>query len=108
MKPLFIPLKGEHYDRFERGEKDTEYRQYGPRWNEQNCQPGRPVILSRGYGKRRRLTGTVEAFNRQRVNHLPEQDRRALESIYGPAPGDIASISITVHGIQTPDEELPF
>lgn len=98
MKPLFIPLKGEHYDRFERGEKDTEYRRYGPRWNEQNCPPGRPVILSRGYGKRHRLTGTVKQFQRQRVSHLPDRDREALQAIYGPAPGDIASILITVKG----------
>lgn len=108
MKPLFIPLKGEHYDRFERGEKDTEYRQYGPRWNEQNCPPGRPVILSRGYGKQHRITGTVEQFQRQRVSQLPEQDREALQAIYGSAPGDIASISINVQGIQSVDEELPF
>lgn len=108
MKPLFIPLKGEHYDRFESGDKDTEYRQYGPRWNEQNCPPGRTVILSRGYGKQHRLTGTVEQFQRQQLNQLPPQDQEALHAIYGPSPGDIASISIHVQGIHVPDEELPF
>jgi hypothetical protein len=30
-KPLFIPLKAEFFEAFERGEKDTEYRVYGPR-----------------------------------------------------------------------------
>ena len=32
MKPLFIPLKAEFFNAFERGEKTAEYRVYGPRW----------------------------------------------------------------------------
>lgn len=63
MKPLFIPLKGEHFDGFANGTKDTEYRLWGPRWNENTCMPGRPVVLSRGYGKAHRLHGHVESFS---------------------------------------------
>lgn len=63
MKPLFIPLKGEFYDQFESGQKDTEYRPFGPRWNERTCPVGREVVLSRGYGKARRLQGTVKHFS---------------------------------------------
>jgi len=48
MKPLFIPLKGEYFDQFQAGTKDTEYRVYGPRWNERTCAVGREVVLSRG------------------------------------------------------------
>lgn len=59
---LFIPLKGEYFDAFERGEKVIEYRLYSNRWNERTCRVGRPVVLSRGYGRRRRLRGEVSAF----------------------------------------------
>ena len=58
-KPLFIPLKGEHYDAFERGDKTTEYRAYGPRWNEKTCHPYRWATLSRGYGKKNRMMGVI-------------------------------------------------
>lgn len=34
MKPLFIPIKREFFEAFERGDKTHEYRLYGPRWNE--------------------------------------------------------------------------
>lgn len=59
-KPLFIPLRTEWFRKFESGEKDTEYRAYGPRWNERTCRVGRPATISHGYsGKylRRRVTG---------------------------------------------------
>lgn len=59
MKDLFIPLKGEYYDAFEDGSKDTEYRAYGPRWNEDTCPPGRGAVLSRGYGKQKRMKKVV-------------------------------------------------
>jgi hypothetical protein len=58
-KPLFIPLMGIYYDAFARGEKSYEYRPYGPRWNERTCFAGRKAILSRGYGKKNRMTRTV-------------------------------------------------
>lgn len=61
MKPLFIPLNSAPFDAFRKGEKKVEYRSYGPRWNEQTCVVGRPVVLSRGYGKQARLTGTIRA-----------------------------------------------
>lgn len=59
MKPLFIPLKAEYFDQFEDGTKDTEYRKHGLRWNAKTCFPGRRVVLSHGYGKKRRLTGVI-------------------------------------------------
>lgn len=59
LKPLFIPLKGIFYEAFQTGIKDTEYRRHGARWNAKTCPPGRRVVLSRGYGKRRRMTGVV-------------------------------------------------
>lgn len=59
MKPLFIPLNAWAYDQFAAGTKFDELRRYGPRWNENTCQIGRDVILSRGYGKRNRMKGGV-------------------------------------------------
>ncbi len=61
-KALFIPLKGEFFDAFEARTKNTEYRRYGPRWNEDTCRVGRRVVLSRGYGKQARLVGKVSGF----------------------------------------------
>ena len=58
-KPLFIPLKTEYFEAFLRGEKKTEYRAYGPRWNFKTCQEGRLVILSKGYGKQYRLVKRI-------------------------------------------------
>ena len=59
MKPLFIPLKTRYFRAFQRGEKTTEYRLYGPRWHEGTCYAGRPVTLSHGYSGAR-LTGIIE------------------------------------------------
>ncbi len=61
-KPLFIPLKRTHYNAFVEGRKTTEYRRAGGRWNAKTCRVGRQVVLSMGYGKARRRTGTITAF----------------------------------------------
>jgi hypothetical protein len=57
-KPLFIPLRGEWWDRFADGSKTTEWRAYGPRWNLDQVQRGRGVVLSRGY-RGPRLAGVI-------------------------------------------------
>jgi hypothetical protein len=96
-KPLFIPLKGEYYDAFVRGEKTTEYRPYGPRWNERVCRVGRPVVLSRGYGKRHRRHGTITEFRIVSVG----LSRGSVDflCVYGyDALGPIAEIDITLNG----------
>lgn len=67
-KPLFIPLKTEYFEAFKAGTKDTEYRWYGPRWNEDTCRRGRSVVLSKGYGKAHRLEGTITGFAMQYMN----------------------------------------
>ena len=58
-KALFVPLRTEFFRAFERGEKQIEYRAYGPRWNGRTCWPGRPVTLSHGYSGAR-LRAVVE------------------------------------------------
>lgn len=62
-RPLFIPLCRKWFEQFECGEKTTEYRVWGPRWNIGTCMPGRAVTLSLGYGKARRLHGVIKAFD---------------------------------------------
>ena len=69
MSNLFVPLKTEWYEKFESGEKTVEYRQYGPRWNEKTCQLGKRAILSKGYGKKNRLEGTVKKFWAEQMVH---------------------------------------
>lgn len=60
-KPLFIPLRSIWFRAFEAGEKNTEYRAYGPRWNERTCQVGRKAVLAHGYGWPR-LNRKVHSF----------------------------------------------
>lgn len=67
-KPLFIPLKRQFFEAFRSGNKTTEYRKYGDRWNIRTCYPGRRVVLSLGYGKGSRITGVVADFN---INEQP-------------------------------------
>lgn len=58
-KPLFFPLKKQWFLAFKNGEKDTEFRLYGKRWNVERCYPGREAVLSNGYGKWDRLNAVV-------------------------------------------------
>lgn len=89
MKPLFIPLKGEYFDAFANGTKRVEYRLHGPRWNSSVCVVGRPVILSRGYGKARRLKGKIISFG------LRFNQRQSVTDIYS-EKAVLAAIGIEV------------
>jgi hypothetical protein len=88
-KPLFIALKTEFFEAFANGTKTAEYRVYGPRWNEKHCFPGRPVVLSKGYGKGRRLSGVVTGFRKIDAAGLP-----GWKACYGDNPGPCAAIDI--------------
>lgn len=98
MKPLFIPLKSEFFDAFAAGTKDTEYRVYGPRWNETTCAQGRPVVLSKGYGKHHRLTGRVAGFFRSSAPTKTD----AWVKCYGTSGGMAACIRITLQPGEKP------
>jgi len=94
-KPLFIPLKREYFEAFERGEKRFEYRLSGARWNERTCVPGREALLSLGYGKHRRLRARVVSFTTTATPHtLPGID------CYGEAPATAAIIELALVEIQ--------
>ena len=77
-KPLFVPLKGEWFDKFADGSKDVEYRKHGPGWNERTVYAGRRVTLSRGYSGAR-LDAAVVSFELVKARDVP----RATE-IYPP------------------------
>lgn len=91
-KPLFIPLKAEFFDAFERGDKTDEYRRRSDRFNLGTCRVGRRVILSRGYGKARRLSGVITAAH---YDTLPARLPGWLEC-YGPNAGDAIVIKISL------------
>lgn len=91
MKPLFIPLKTEYFEAFKAGTKTVEYRKFGDRWNDRTCQPGRSVILSKGYGKGNRMTGTIVSFDMRFL------DTKEWRDCYG-AAGYAACIGITLNG----------
>lgn len=82
-KPLFVPLKTEHFQAFACGDKDTEFRLHGARWNERTCFPGRPVVLSKGYGNHARLNGVVESFHQVAFAQLDMSDQVKLLDLYG-------------------------
>jgi hypothetical protein len=71
-KPLFIPLKTYWYRQFESGEKTTEFRAYGPRWNERTCRIGRKATLSLGYSSGCRMSKTVMGFTKVHRSKAPE------------------------------------
>lgn len=91
LKPLFIPLKREYYEKFKSGEKDTEYRRFGPRWNGGTCFVGRPVVLSLGYGKANRMRGVIRRF------YTKVMDSADWLACYG-SPDRAACIQISVEG----------
>lgn len=93
-KPLFIPLKREFFLAFQAGEKNTEFRRYGMRWNEKTCFVGRKVVLSLGYGKKHRVHGVIVGFER---SEAPVTTKAWLDC-YGNNAGEAACIRIAVEG----------
>lgn len=79
-KPLFVPLATVHFNAFDDGLKDTEMRVDGPRWNAATCQIGRRVILSKGYGKWKRISGKIVSFARREWAEVPQSDKAILEA----------------------------
>lgn len=106
-KPLFVPLKAEFFEAFAAGTKQDELRRYGPRWNERTCPVGRPVVLSRGYGKAQRLTGCVRAFKRQHGSTFGSTYRASIERLYGTLDVWIACIGIELARQAEPETHKP-
>jgi hypothetical protein len=91
-KSLFIPLKSKFYDAFIAGTKTVEYRRHGPGWNAKTCAIGRRVVLSKGYGKANRVTGTIVGFL---VSTSPTYTD-AWRACYGCTGGEAACIKIAL------------
>lgn len=89
-KPMFIPLKREYFEAFAAGTKREEFRPEGPRWNARTCPVGRPVVLSLGYGKARRMTGVIVGY---RSSAEPTKTT-AWKDCYGDRAGLAACIEI--------------
>lgn len=93
-KALFIPLNTEHYDKFDSGEKDTEYRILGPRWNLDCIWVGRKVTISKGYGKQNRIKGEVKHLKVIKRRYLPESVQADLDKIYSEDKIDVICITV--------------
>jgi len=70
LKPLFCPVKKDIFLDYLEGRKLTEYRLYGPRWNESTAIPGRRMIVSEGYSGRR-ICSRIKNFDLQLLDNLP-------------------------------------
>lgn len=94
MTPLFIPLKTKWFDQFISGEKRSELRLYGPRWNERTCVPGREVILSKGYGKQHRVRGVIREFYKRRGDTFGSTYQAAIAECFGTVNVTVAELRI--------------
>lgn len=92
--PMFLPLKTEYYNAFKDGSKSEELRLYGKRYNEKTCQPGRYVLLSKGYGKQNRMLGIISSFKRQRADTFGSVYKASIMDVYGNLDKEIACFSI--------------
>lgn len=92
MKPLFCPLKTQYFNQFKNGEKNTEYRAYGKRWNENTCAIGRIITLSHGYSGER-LHGKITDFQIKNISNTNED----VMSLYRNKTELIACITIELH-----------
>jgi len=93
--PLFVPLRSAYYEAFADGSKTEELRLYGPRWNERTCAVGREVTLSKGYGKRNRMTGRIWKFKRQHGSTFGSTYKAAILDCYGTLDVWMAVIAVT-------------
>lgn len=70
LKPLFCPVTKSIFLDYLEGRKLTEYRLYGPRWNESTVIPGRRMIISEGYSGRR-ISSRIRDYDLKLLDNLP-------------------------------------
>lgn len=101
MKDLFLPLKAEHYDSFADGSKRHERRVQGRGWNPGTVVPGRGIILSRGYGKKNRMYGTIISRRVVPFADIAIEHHAALIACYGEEvrAKSILEIEIYIEGV---------
>ena len=81
-EPGFIALKKKYYNDFKQGLKNREYRIYGGRWLCRNYPPGRPMVLSCGYGRKNRLSAVVKRAFVERHARLPSEVHLAMKECF--------------------------
>lgn len=98
--PLFVPLKTDPYNAFKQGFKTHEIRLNGIRWNRNTCSVGRPVILSKGYGKHDRLYGVITSVDVFPAGELPCYEYADFVDCYGEnrQDEDVIYIGIEIDG----------
>lgn len=93
--PLFVQLNSDPFRWFEEGDKDTELRGYGDRFNMETVYPGRDVRLVKGYDPANGLLhGTIEhvqhfdhagnipeSMDYHRINPEAEDEEAFLDSV---------------------------
>ena len=94
INPLFVPLISKYYEAFKDGSKTVEYRLHGKRWHCGTCYKGRPVTLSKGYGKKNRLNGVIDTVDILPHYFLTPENQEVIKDIYG--EGDHQIICITI------------
>ncbi|MCL2715715.1 MAG: hypothetical protein FWD68_14315 [Alphaproteobacteria bacterium] len=87
--PVFIVLRTEWFEKFASGAKKTEYRRIGGKFTRERCVVGRSVLLSKGYGKKARLTGRITSYAEIAQSRAP----RAAQEYY-PDATRLAAIGI--------------
>ncbi len=93
-RPLFIPLNTQYFEAFANGDKVSELRVYGKRWNENTCRVGREVVLSKGYGKQNRIRAEIYQFSKVEATALNEAHQAAILRLYGSLDRPIAEIRL--------------
>jgi hypothetical protein len=82
---------------FEDGTKREELRKYGTRWNEVTCKIDRLVVLSCGYGKKRRRVGRILSFKKQHGTLFGAGYKSQILDVYGTLDIEIACFSIGLY-----------
>jgi hypothetical protein len=88
IKPYFLPVKKEYYQKIEDGSQDCEIRPADHNgWSSVNIYPGRQLLISCGYGKARRTTRVVREVRVGAASFafrdVPKWHIEAVEEIYG-------------------------
>lgn len=81
-KPLLIPTTPADIQALLEGTRNKIFLLNGDRWNATTCFVGRPVFLSKGYGKRG-VNGVISSFEALPVGALDPDSRKLVTDLFG-------------------------
>jgi hypothetical protein len=90
----FRPAQDQVLRGAKRDDKHSEHRLCRPRWNEKTCPPGRPILLSKGYGKQHSLQGVITEFLKRDAKTFGSTYRDSMLRLYGKLDKPTAEIRI--------------